>query len=129
MSNVLLLRNDSILIDYRLTYDATLAELTSLEEMMRIMVEEDQIHRDVISKLWQVYSTYEFSCEHGALLLIFRRRLSATSSEDAATRSYHHPRYASSGQAYDCFRTCGYPDEDRVGAPWQGVLWFGRLRP
>ncbi len=40
----------------RLTYDATLAELTSLEEMMRIMMEDGQIHSDVIGKLWQVYS-------------------------------------------------------------------------
>ena len=40
----------------RLTYDATLAELTSLEEMMRIMMEDGQIHYDVINKLWQVYS-------------------------------------------------------------------------
>ncbi|KAG6819862.1 hypothetical protein H0H93_007948, partial [Arthromyces matolae] len=40
-----------------LTYDATLAELTSLEEMMRIMMDENQIHPDILSKLWQVYST------------------------------------------------------------------------
>ncbi|KAF7319328.1 Condensin complex subunit 1 [Mycena chlorophos] len=40
-----------------LTEDATLAELTSLEEMMRIMMEDDQIHADVIAKLWNVYST------------------------------------------------------------------------
>ena len=40
----------------RLTYDATLAELTSLEEMMRTMMDGDQIHDDVIAKLWQVYS-------------------------------------------------------------------------
>ncbi|EIN08162.1 hypothetical protein PUNSTDRAFT_102926 [Punctularia strigosozonata HHB-11173 SS5] len=40
-----------------LTYDATLAELTSLEEMIRIMMDEGQIHQDVISKLWQVYSS------------------------------------------------------------------------
>jgi condensin complex subunit 1 len=40
----------------RLTYEATLAELTSLEEMMRIMMEDGQIHYDVINKLWQVYS-------------------------------------------------------------------------
>ncbi|KAF8207249.1 non-SMC mitotic condensation complex subunit 1-domain-containing protein [Mycena galopus ATCC 62051] len=39
-----------------LTYHATLAELTSLEEMMRIMMDEDQIHPDVIAKLWGVYS-------------------------------------------------------------------------
>ncbi|KAJ3506594.1 hypothetical protein NLJ89_g6784 [Agrocybe chaxingu] len=38
------------------TYEATLAELTSLEEMMRIMMEEGHIHHDVIAKLWQVYS-------------------------------------------------------------------------
>ncbi|OCB84889.1 hypothetical protein A7U60_g8111 [Sanghuangporus baumii] len=40
-----------------LTYDATLAELTSLEEMMRTMMDDDQIHSDVIGKLWQVYSS------------------------------------------------------------------------
>ncbi|EDQ99009.1 mitotic chromosome condensation-related protein [Laccaria bicolor S238N-H82] len=39
------------------TYETTLAELTSLEEMMRIMSEEEQIHQDVISKLWQIYSS------------------------------------------------------------------------
>ncbi|KAI6123353.1 non-SMC mitotic condensation complex subunit 1-domain-containing protein [Pisolithus thermaeus] len=40
-----------------LTYDATLAELTSLEEMMKTMMEEDQVHHDIINKLWQVYSS------------------------------------------------------------------------
>ncbi|KAH9963997.1 non-SMC mitotic condensation complex subunit 1-domain-containing protein [Lactifluus volemus] len=40
-----------------LTYDATLAELTSLEEMMRYMMDDDQIHSDVVTKLWQVYSS------------------------------------------------------------------------
>ncbi|CAK5268587.1 unnamed protein product, partial [Mycena citricolor] len=39
-----------------LTYNATLAELTSLEELLRIMMEDDQIHSDVIAKLWAVYS-------------------------------------------------------------------------
>ena len=42
----------------RLTYDATLAELTSLEEMMRFMMDDDQIHSDVVNKLWQVYSEH-----------------------------------------------------------------------
>ncbi|KAM6490435.1 hypothetical protein JOM56_014108 [Amanita muscaria] len=41
-----------------LTYDATLAELTSLEEMMQILMDEGCIHHDVISKLWQVYTRY-----------------------------------------------------------------------
>ncbi|KAI0354000.1 hypothetical protein OH77DRAFT_570986 [Trametes cingulata] len=40
-----------------MTYDATLAELTSLEEMMRQLMEEGHIHQDVVSKLWQVYSS------------------------------------------------------------------------
>ncbi|KAL7418983.1 condensin complex non-SMC subunit Cnd1 [Cryptotrichosporon argae] len=38
------------------TYGATLAELTSLEEMMRTMMADGAIHGDVINKLWQVYS-------------------------------------------------------------------------
>ncbi|KAF8493475.1 non-SMC mitotic condensation complex subunit 1-domain-containing protein [Russula emetica] len=40
-----------------LTYDTTLAELTSLEEMMRYMMDDDQIPPDIINKLWQVYSS------------------------------------------------------------------------
>jgi condensin complex subunit 1 len=43
-------------LSFRLTYDATLAELTSLEEMMRIMMDEGYVHQDIISKLWQIYS-------------------------------------------------------------------------
>lgn len=41
----------------RRTYDATLAELTSLEELMRTMMTEGNIHNDVINKLWQAYGT------------------------------------------------------------------------
>ncbi|CDO69101.1 hypothetical protein BN946_scf185042.g3 [Trametes cinnabarina] len=40
-----------------MTYDATLAELTSLEELMRHLMEEGHIHEDVVNKLWQVYSS------------------------------------------------------------------------
>ncbi|KAI0320936.1 non-SMC mitotic condensation complex subunit 1-domain-containing protein [Amylostereum chailletii] len=40
-----------------LTYNATLAELTSLEEMMRYMMDDNQIHSDIINRLWQVYSS------------------------------------------------------------------------
>ncbi|KAH9887887.1 non-SMC mitotic condensation complex subunit 1-domain-containing protein [Cubamyces lactineus] len=40
-----------------MTYNATLAELTSLEEMMRQLMEEGHIHEDVVNKLWQVYSS------------------------------------------------------------------------
>lgn len=42
----------------RLTYDSTLAELTSLEEMMKTMMEEELVHYDIINKLWQVYSEF-----------------------------------------------------------------------
>ncbi|KAF8986383.1 non-SMC mitotic condensation complex subunit 1-domain-containing protein [Cyathus striatus] len=38
------------------TYYASMAELTSLEEMMRIMMDEGYVHEDVIAKLWQIYS-------------------------------------------------------------------------
>ncbi|KIJ62112.1 hypothetical protein HYDPIDRAFT_30664 [Hydnomerulius pinastri MD-312] len=40
-----------------LTYEATLAELTSLEEMMKTMMDEGHVHHDIINKLWQVYSS------------------------------------------------------------------------
>ncbi|KIM23633.1 hypothetical protein M408DRAFT_77324 [Serendipita vermifera MAFF 305830] len=39
-----------------LTFDATVAELTSLEEMLRAMMDDGQIQSDVIKRLWQVYS-------------------------------------------------------------------------
>jgi condensin complex subunit 1 len=42
----------------RLSYDATLAELTSLEEMLRSMMDDGQIHPDVVTKLWEVYSQF-----------------------------------------------------------------------
>ena len=41
-----------------MTYNATLAELTSLEEMMRQYMEEGNIQDEVVSKLWQVYSEF-----------------------------------------------------------------------
>ncbi|KAF9066748.1 non-SMC mitotic condensation complex subunit 1-domain-containing protein [Rhodocollybia butyracea] len=37
------------------TFDASLADLTSLEEMMRTMMEDDRVHQDVINKLWQIF--------------------------------------------------------------------------
>ncbi|KAI0667334.1 non-SMC mitotic condensation complex subunit 1-domain-containing protein [Trametes maxima] len=41
----------------KMTYEATLAELTSLEEMMRQLMDEGHIHEDIVAKLWQVYSS------------------------------------------------------------------------
>lgn len=39
------------------TFDASLAELTSLEQMLGIMQGEDLVHPDVIHTLWDVYAT------------------------------------------------------------------------
>ncbi|PWN48727.1 hypothetical protein IE53DRAFT_180662 [Violaceomyces palustris] len=38
------------------TFGATLAELTSLEELLKTMASEELVHPDVVSKLWAVYS-------------------------------------------------------------------------
>lgn len=40
----------------RLTFGATLAELTSLEQLMITLMNEDAVHDDITAKLWQVYS-------------------------------------------------------------------------
>lgn len=45
----------------RLTRDATLAELTSLEALLAVMMSRGVVEDDVINKLWQVYSTYPLS--------------------------------------------------------------------
>ncbi|KZV63967.1 ARM repeat-containing protein, partial [Peniophora sp. CONT] len=38
-----------------LTYSMSLAELTSLEELLRQMMDEDRVHADIIETLWLVY--------------------------------------------------------------------------
>ena len=48
--------DDDALFRDRRTYGATLAELTSLEELMRTVMGENMVHTDVVNKLWQVYS-------------------------------------------------------------------------
>ncbi|KAK7028208.1 condensin complex non-SMC subunit Cnd1 [Paramarasmius palmivorus] len=56
------------------TYDATLAELTSLEEMLRTLMDEGQIHPDIINKLWQVFSSQNKDMEkpqrRGAIIVL-----------------------------------------------------------
>lgn len=54
-----------------MTYEATLAELTSLEEMMRQLMEESHINEDVVAKLWQVYSTRRDPSQRAKLTLWF----------------------------------------------------------
>ena len=61
-----------------------MAELTSLEEMMRIMSEEEQIHQDVISKLWQIYSMSTFHYGSSLLLHTVVQVLSKTFRDSSA---------------------------------------------
>ena len=51
-----------------MTYDATLAELTSLEEMMRYLMEDEKIHQDLVNMLWQVYSEHVIDLSHNYML-------------------------------------------------------------
>lgn len=55
-----LLIADILTSELRLTHDGTLAELTSLEELMRVFMSENLVHDYVISKLWSVYSTPKY---------------------------------------------------------------------
>lgn len=53
----------------RRTYGATLAELTSLEELMKTLMLDGQIHPDVINKLWHVYSkSFSFVVSNAQML-------------------------------------------------------------
>lgn len=45
----------------RLTRDATLAELISLEQLLGVMMAKGNVPDEVISKLWSVYSWFLFS--------------------------------------------------------------------
>lgn len=51
----------------RLTRDATLAELTSLECLLGVMMAKGVVEDDVITKLWQVYSEPKFVARLAAL--------------------------------------------------------------
>ncbi|KAG6377328.1 non-SMC mitotic condensation complex subunit 1-domain-containing protein [Boletus reticuloceps] len=54
-----------------LTYDSTLAELTSLEEMMKTMMEEELVHHDIINKLWQGSPKSLPACQRrGAIIIL-----------------------------------------------------------
>lgn len=47
---------DPFVLVCRLTRDATLAELTSLEQLLAVMMAKGVVSDEVINKLWQVYS-------------------------------------------------------------------------
>ncbi|CAB4424236.1 unnamed protein product [Rhizophagus irregularis] len=57
-----------------LTYNATLAELTSLEQLLSTIMEEEEavISDNVINRLWSIYSTGEISKEQrrGAIIVL-----------------------------------------------------------
>lgn len=80
---------------YRLTFNATLAEITSLEELLSVIMTEDAIHEDVINKLWQVYSKLclcqlSISASHRPPL----RRHTQGYLEGAETRCHHRAGHA-----------------------------------
>lgn len=110
---------------YRLTYGATLAELTSLEEMMRILMESGQVHVDVINKLWQVYSKCGTT---GATIWDSRGPYVCPSvfescqgvAEAAETRCSHASRHVSGGQPEDCRNTSGGSHKDWSRYSWKG---------
>ncbi|TIB99587.1 hypothetical protein E3Q18_01468 [Wallemia mellicola] len=57
----------------QLTFNATLAELTSLEALISTVMSTDGIHTDVINKLWQVYSVQKDipkAQRRGAIIII-----------------------------------------------------------
>ncbi|KAH7878618.1 non-SMC mitotic condensation complex subunit 1-domain-containing protein [Lentinula edodes] len=66
----------------QLTFDATLADLTSLEEMMRTMMEDDRVHQDVINKLWNIFSVEKHIPKYqrrGAIIILGMLALSKRS--------------------------------------------------
>jgi hypothetical protein len=46
----------------RLTFNTTLAELTSLEQLLCTLMSQNHIPEEVIDKLWAVYSKYLKIC-------------------------------------------------------------------
>lgn len=94
----------------RRTYGATLAELTSLEEMMRTLMQDGGVHPDVVNKLWQVYS------ESIALpmLPILTNRYGPGDTQASTTRSDHRPGYAGCREARSGHRASRVTAQDRT---------------
>jgi condensin complex subunit 1 len=103
------------------TYDATLAELTSLEELMRTMMMEGGVdggvHEDIINKLWQVYCESR-SLHCGESLADGSYRYSC--SQVPKTGSDHHPWYAGCCQAGSSDGASRKLAQDRSRTTWNG---------
>ncbi|RCH82750.1 Condensin complex subunit, partial [Rhizopus stolonifer] len=58
----------------QLTFDTNLAELTSLEQLLSTLMEQDKIIKDVIEKLWSVYGftqgRIQKSLRRGAIIIL-----------------------------------------------------------
>ena len=115
--------SDSVYIDlaYRLTFDATLAELTSLEELLKAMMADGQIHHDVIKKLWQVYSKYcsQNWDEEIAERIVARHRQGYF--EATTPWSHYYPWDDCRSQAPNRDRSSGHPAQSWAWSPRQGV--------
>lgn len=97
-----------------MTYDATLAELTSLEEMLRQLMEEGHIHEDVVAKLWQVYSKYQ-NVRTGDKADGVTPRFGAAVTSSTTTWGRYHPWDVGTRKAKRCRRSCRNTGEGRVG--------------
>lgn len=118
----------------RRTYGATLAELTSLEELMRTMMGENMVHTDVVNKLWQVYSAssplfllylpiFPLKMElikNGFVLSRYRAR----NPQGAEARGNHHSRNVGPSKERGGDRESGQTVED-----WFRTFWNGKQEP
>lgn len=84
------------------------------------MMDDDQIHGDVIAKLWAVYGASAVRLL--SLCLTSRRSIAEGAAEGAATRSHPDPGHASSCEA--AYRAGEGRDapQSRSGAAGQGAL-------
>lgn len=116
------------------TYNATLAELTSLEELMRTMMleggPEGGVHEDVINKLWQVYcepsSSRQLASNKIWLLKADCNRYRLGCAQASATGCHYHPRYARCSPQGGCHGTSRESAADRSGPARHGEsdrLW------
>jgi len=100
------------------TYDATLAELTSLEELMRTMMLEGGadggVHEDVINRLWQVY------CESLVIQIVADGSHRQDRSQASEAGSYYNPWDAGGRKAGSGHGTSRESAQNRSRSSWHG---------
>ena len=87
---------------------------------MRSLMDDGQIHSDVITTLWQVYS--QSSYLYLMLLLMILSRLREALAKGTAQRGHNHSRDAGIGREKCCYRPRRYTAESRVRSLGQGDI-------